>query len=235
MTIDFLTKTRFGPQANEVFKMSANDFENIVDMGSTGFIEKVNDYIASFQSRQLPRLQELKRYYLADNNIKYRDTGRDKDRADNRIASDWAKYITVFMQGYMLGNPITYDSESENLLDKINDFSKQNGADYHDGLIETDLSIYGRAYELVYSDANAQERITKLEPEQSFVGYDDTIAANSLFGVRFYQISYSDSDTNSFVEVYTADRIYYYKSESSSFSSMKFVDIAEHAYNGVPI
>ncbi|QEA41225.1 phage portal protein [Leuconostoc pseudomesenteroides] len=97
MTIDFLTKTRFGPQANEVFKMSANDFENIVDMGSTGFIEKVNDYITSFQSRQLPRLQELKRYYLADNNIKYRDTGRDKDRADNRIASDWAKYITALI------------------------------------------------------------------------------------------------------------------------------------------
>ncbi|MFT8849019.1 MAG: phage portal protein [Leuconostoc pseudomesenteroides] len=235
MTIDFLTKTRFGPQANEVFKMSANDFENIVDMGSTGFIEKVNDYIKLFQSRQLPRLQELKRYYLADNNIKYRDTGRDKDRADNRIASDWAKYITVFMQGYMLGNPITYDSESENLLDKINDFSKQNGADYHDGLLETDLSIYGRAYELVYSDTNAQERITKLEPEQTFVVYDDTIAANSLFGVRFYQISYSDSDTNSFVEVYTADKIYYYKSESSSFSSMKFVDVADHMYNGVPI
>ncbi|WP_353894740.1 phage portal protein [Leuconostoc mesenteroides] len=235
MTIDFLTKTRFGPQANEVFKMSANDFENIVDMGSTGFIEKVNDYITSFQSRQLPRLQELKRYYLADNNIKYRDTGRDKDRADNRIASDWAKYITVFMQGYMLGNPITYDSDSESLLDKINEFSKQNGADYHDGLLETDLSIYGRAYELVYSDTNAQERITKLEPEQTFVVYDDTIAANSLFGVRFYQISYSESDTNSFVEVYTADKIYYYKSESSSFNGMTFVDVAEHAYDGVPI
>jgi len=235
MTIDFLSKTRFGPQANEVFKMSANDFDKIIDMDSTEFIEKVNDYITTFQSRQLPRLQELKRYYLADNNIKYRETGRDVDRADNRIASDWAKYITVFMQGYMLGNPISYGSDDDGLLDKINDFSKQNGADYHDGLLETDLSIYGRAYELVYSNSEAQERITKLEPEQTFVVYDDTIAANSLFGVRFYQISYSESNTNSFVEVYTADKIYYYKSESSSFSSMTFVDVADHAYDGVTI
>ena len=234
-TVNFLSKTRFEPQANDLFKMSANDFEKIVDMGSTEFIEKVNDYITTFQSAQLPRLQELKRYYLANNNIKYRETGRDANRADNRIASDWAKYITVFMQGYMLGNPITYDSDDEKLIEKVNQFSKQNGADYHDGLLETDLSIYGRAYELVYSNSEAQERITKLDPEQTFVVYDDTIAANSLFGVRFYQIKYSETKINSFAEVYTSTNIYYYKSDSSKFSGMAFVESAEHSYDGVPI
>ncbi|MFK8254636.1 phage portal protein [Leuconostoc mesenteroides] len=235
MTIDFLSKTRFGPDSNEIFKMSTIDFNSVVDMGSTEFIETLNKYITAFQTNQLPRLKELKRYYLADNNIKYRETGRDANRADNRIASDWAKYITVFMQGYMLGNPIAYDSDDEGLIDKINNFSKQNGADYHDGLIETDLSIYGRAYELVYSNNEAQECITKLEPEQTFVVYDDTIAANSLFGVRFYQIKYSSTEINSFVEVYTANNIYYYKSDMASFTGMSFVDMAEHAYDGVPI
>ncbi|USI45387.1 phage portal protein [Leuconostoc mesenteroides] len=235
MTIDFLSKTRFGPDSNEVFKMSTIDFNRIANMGSTEFIETLNKYITAFQTNQLSRLKELKRYYLADNNIKYRETGRDANRADNRIASDWAKYITVFMQGYMLGNPIAYDSGDEGLIDKINDFSKQNGADYHDGLIETDLSIYGRAYELVYSNNEAQECITKLEPEQTFVVYDDTIAANSLFGVRFYQIKYSSTEINSFVEVYTANNIYYYKSDMASFTGMSFVDMAAHAYDGVPI
>ena len=139
--VDFLSKTRFGPQSNIQFKMSADDFSAMIDMGSDAFIQKVSDFISTFQTEQLPRLQELKRYYLADNNIKYRETDRDSDRADNRIASDWAKYITVFMQGYMLGNPIEYEGD-DNVVEKIDEFAKQNSVDYHDGLLETDLSIF---------------------------------------------------------------------------------------------
>lgn len=85
--VDFLSKTRFGPQANIQFKMSADDFAAMVDMGPNEFIQKVSDFIETFQTEQLERLKELKRYYLADNNIKYRETNRDRDRADNRIAS----------------------------------------------------------------------------------------------------------------------------------------------------
>ncbi|WP_165206839.1 phage portal protein [Weissella sagaensis] len=231
---DFLQSTRFNQYANDVFKMSADEFESIDDLSGERFTARLHDFINTFLRNQLPRLQELKRYYLADNNIKQRDTGRDKNRADNRIASDWAKYITVFMQGYMLGNPIQYNSDDK-LLEKIEDFSKQNGADYHDGLIETDLSIYGRAYELVYTDSDAQERITKLAPEQTFVVYDDTIAENSLFGVRFYQIKYSETEINSFVEVYTANNVYYFKSETSAYDNIKLINVAEHMFNGVPI
>lgn len=231
---EFLNSTRFNQYANDVFKMSADEFERIDDLSGQQFIDRLHDFINTFLLNQLPRLQELKRYYLADNNIKRRDTGRDKNRADNRIASDWAKYITVFMQGYMLGNPIQYNSDDK-LLEKIEDFSKQNGADYHDGLIETDLSIYGRAYELVYTDSNAQECITKLAPEQTFVVYDDTIAENSLFGVRFYQIKYSETAINSFVEVYTANNVYYFKSETNSYDNMRLINVSEHMFNGVPI
>ncbi|MCT3071606.1 phage portal protein [Leuconostoc citreum] len=232
--VDFLSKTRFGPQSNVQFKMSADDFTAMVDVSSDAFIQKVSEFISMFQTEQLPRLQELKRYYLSDNNIKYRNTGRDTNRADNRIASDWAKYITVFMQGYMLGNPIEYEGD-DNVVEKISEFAKVNGVDYHDGLLETDLSIYGRAYELVYSNANAQERVTKLDPEQTFVVYDDTIAQNSLFGVRFYQIKYNQTDIESYVEVYTADTIYYYKSTSSLFNNVKLVNEMQHQYGAVPI
>ena len=120
----FLNSTRFNQYANDVFKMSADEFESIDDLSGQRFTGRLHDFINTFLRNQLPRLQELKRYYLADNNIKRRDVGRDKNRADNRIASDWAKYITVFMQGYMLGNPIQYSSDDK-LLEKIEDFSKQ--------------------------------------------------------------------------------------------------------------
>ena len=64
--VDFLSKTRFGPQSNIQFKMSADDFAAMIDLGSDAFIQKVGDFIATFQTEQLPRLKELKRYYLAD-------------------------------------------------------------------------------------------------------------------------------------------------------------------------
>lgn len=71
--------------------MSADEFESIDDLSGQHFTDRLHDFINTFLRNQLPRLQELKRYYLADNNIKRRETGRDKNRADNRIASDWAK------------------------------------------------------------------------------------------------------------------------------------------------
>lgn len=214
--------------------MATSDFETL-GMESDAFIQRVTDLITKFQSEQLPRLNELKRYYLADNNIKYRDTGRDSNRADNRIASDWAKYITVFMQGYMLGNPIAYTTDDEKLAEKITDFNKQNMSDYYDGLIETDLSIYGRAYELIYTNENAQECMSRLEPEETFVVYDDTIAANSLFAIRFYQIKYSETNITSYVEIYTSDSVYYYESKGQSYINMKFTQMVQHSFNGVPV
>lgn len=234
--IQFLSGSRFSNSANDDFIMDRNFFEqNKENMNSSEMIEKIENIITSFISKQLPRLKELKRYYLSDNNIKYRETGRDKNRADNKIASDWAKYVTTFMQGYILGNPVEYVNEDKDLIEKIVDFQNKNNEDYHNGLLETDLSIYGRAYELIYSDEDSKPRLTKLEPENTFVVYDDTIAKNSLFGVRIYQIQYSETDKKSFVEVYSEDKIYYYQADNLDFSDIKFKDENDNNFGAVPI
>ena len=101
----FLKGRRFDENANRQFIMTAEDFETIEYEGQK-WIERLKNYIGTHRSEQLDRLKELKRYYLADNNIKYREDKSDPYSADNRIASDWAKYIAIFEQGYMLGNPV---------------------------------------------------------------------------------------------------------------------------------
>jgi SPP1 family phage portal protein len=55
----------------------------------------------------------------------------------------------VFEQGYMLGNPVKYTNEDKTLQELIDTFSEQTNEAYHNILIKTDLSIYGRAYELL--------------------------------------------------------------------------------------
>ena len=61
------------------------------------------------------------------------------------------------------------------------------GADEADGDNGLDLSIYGRAYEYIYTKQDATDlQIKNLEPENTFMVYDDSIEQNELFAVYYY-------------------------------------------------
>lgn len=117
--ITFLRDHRYHKNANAVFRMAQEDFESI-DFESKEWIYRLEKYINRHKSEQVDRLKELKRYFLADNNIKYRPAKTDEYAADNRIASDFARYITIFEQGYMLGQPVQYKNENDELQEIIN-------------------------------------------------------------------------------------------------------------------
>lgn len=135
MEVDFLKGTRFISTANEQIVMLQEDFD-VIEWASQEWIEQLQRYVSTHRTSQLPRLQELKRYYLGDNNINYRPAKTDEYAADNRISSDFAKYITTFEQGYMLGQPVEYENADEELLVKIKEFSDQNNEEYHNVLIK---------------------------------------------------------------------------------------------------
>jgi SPP1 family phage portal protein len=88
----------------------------------------------------------------------------------------------VFEQGYMLGNPVKYTNEDKTLQELIDTFSEQTNEAYHNILIKTDLSIYGRAYELLNPEEDENSgvilKLYHLAPEQTFVIYDDTYQQN---------------------------------------------------------
>lgn len=83
----FLKGRRFDENANRQFMMTIEDFETI-EFESQKWIERLKNFVGAHRAEQLDRLKELKRYYLADNNIKYREEKSDPYSADNRIASD---------------------------------------------------------------------------------------------------------------------------------------------------
>lgn len=217
--------------------MSREDFDEI-DFESEQWIYRLKKFIDRHRVEQLPRLKELKRYYLADNNIKYRPAKTDEFAADNRIASDFSRYITIFEQGYMLGQPVKYKNENEELQGQIDTFISQNNEAYHNVLIKTDLSIYGRAYELMTVGSNNGEafvKLVKLDPEKTFLVYDDTTDNNSLFGVYYYSIDYGDGERKEFVNVYTDDMIYIYINDNQEERGLHLEDFEDHAFNGVPV
>lgn len=236
--MNFLKGRRFDENANRQFVMIIEDFEAI-EFDSQKWIERLKNFVGTHRAEQLDRLKELKRYYLADNNIKYREEKSDPYSADNRIASDWAKYITVFEQGYMLGNPVEYKNENAEIQNLIDNFSKQNNEQDHNVAIKTDLAIYGRAYELLNTfqdeDGSVWVKLYRMDPEQTFVIYDDSFEQRSLMAVNYYSISYGNGHKRDFVKVYTSNAIYEYVDDNQDTDTLKLKEVSEHFFNGVPV
>ena len=236
--MNFLKGRRFYENSNRQFIMTIEDFETI-EFESQKWIARLKNFVGTHRAEQLDRLKELKRYYLADNNIKYREEKSDKYSADNRIASDWAKYITVFEQGYMLGNPVEYKNENAEIQALIDNFSKQNNEQEHNVAIKTDLAIYGRAYELLNTfqdvDGSVWVKLYRMNPEQTFVIYDDSYEQRSLMAVNYYSISYGNGHKRDFVKVYTDNAIYEYVDDNQEADTLRLKEKSEHFFNGVPV
>lgn len=88
-----------------------------------------------------------------------------------------------------MGNPITYDntSEKEASIEPLLLAFDEADVDDTDSDNALDMSVYGVAYEYVYAKEGETVLTTKtLEPENTFIVYDDTIEQKPLFAVYYY-------------------------------------------------
>lgn len=124
------------------------------------------------------QLKEKKDYYEG----KHKILG---EKRENKLVCNHAKDISDTASAYFIGNPVTYKSTED--ITKLLDALEAAGADEADGDNGIDLSIYGRAYEYIYTKADETRlEVRNLEPENTFVVYDDTIEQNELFAVYYY-------------------------------------------------
>ncbi|RYR80743.1 phage portal protein, partial [Staphylococcus pseudintermedius] len=94
------------------------------------------------------------------------------------------------------------------------------------------LSIYGRAYEIVYRDFEDKDTFKVLDPKSTFVVYDQTLDKKVVAGVRYFEKQDKDKVPVQHVEVYTTDKIYYIEIKGGTYHRVEEV---EHYYNDVPI
>lgn len=125
------------------------------------------------------RLRKLKDYYEGKHKI------LDESNRENKLVCNHAKDISDTASAYFIGNPISYRAKEDITI--LIDVLDAAGADEVDGDNGIDLSIYGRAYEYLYTKSGDTELMIKnLPPENTFLVYDDTIEENELFGVYYY-------------------------------------------------
>lgn len=135
------------------------------------------------------KLAKLKAYYEGQHKIL-----SDEER-QNKLVCNHAKDITDTATSYFIGNPISYKGNGD--IAPLMDALELAGADEADGDNGLDLSIYGRAYEYIYTKQDETDlTIKNLQPENTFIVYDDSIEQNELFAVYYYAKIDSRDKTN---------------------------------------
>ena len=149
--------------------------------------EKICEYIKLHRIAQSERYQRLKDYYEGRHDILLREPKREADPCNN-VVCNFAKYISDFAAGYLIGEPISYQSDTENIDDLIEWFKKSQ-TDVQDMDNAKYQSIYGVAYELVYmsSDDSPTPKTASIQPSQAFVIYNSTVELKPVAGVYYYE------------------------------------------------
>lgn len=238
---------RFDREANKVYRIPTGQFDD------KQLAKYVHMFLEHHYSHQLQRITTLQRYYEGDNDIHYWKSDKSKNRADNRIASGHPHYITTMRVGYSLGKGIKYEYNSPNddptktdvkadsLMQQVNVFNQAVDEKYIEKTLKKDLSVTGRAYDLLYTTVDQAKdtkkvnvELTVLDPANAFVVYDTNIHQSSLFAVYYYIVRYNNK-SQYYVTAYTAGKVYHYKPVSSVSEKLIQDTVEDHFFGRVPI
>lgn len=181
--------------------------------------------------RDEERLNKLYEYYKNNTAITHRKLA-DAAKPNNKIVNPYAQYITDTFTGYFLGEPIVYNSQNKDLLERVQQLFDYNDEASTDAELAKDASIFGVAYELLYMDENADIRFKKIDAVKAIPIYDNTLEEDLLYFIRYYDdYDIMTDNKTTFIEVYSRNWVRYYTFDTG----MKLTAEKEHAFKAVPI
>lgn len=147
--------------------------------------ELLQEYIEKNKTMTEQKYMPLWKAYSNDYDIFH---ARDKAswKPDHRLAVNFAQYIVETFEGFFLGNPIKISSTDERVHEYVNVLDAYNDQDDGNAELSRTVSIFGRAYEMYYTDEYGQECIAYLSPMGSFIIYDESIKPVPRYFVRYY-------------------------------------------------
>lgn len=146
------------------------------------------DVVTEHKHMVRERFEKLDRAYKNKYDIfDYSITPKKPDyKPDNRISVNYAKYISDTFNGFFCGIPIKATADDETLASWLEMLSAYNCLDDHNAELAKLSSNMGRAYEMYYTDEQAQLCVTHLSPMGAFMVYDDSVLNRPMFFVRYY-------------------------------------------------
>lgn len=182
---------------------------------------------------ELPRLNKLKDYYEGKNEITHR-VMKDPTKPNNKVSNPYASYITDTLTGYFIGEPITYNSQDEDVLNELNMIFEYNDEADENTELAKNASIYGVAYEYLYVQDN-MIRFKIFDTREIIAIYDKTVEHNLIAVLRCYDdYDWVEGKNISIVEVITDKEVIRYKTNDVK-SSLTLLVSYPHYFGMVPV
>lgn len=99
--------------------------------------------------------------------------------------TNFARYISKTNVGYLLGNPVQYLVSDGYNIDAIIDSYRKQTIGKLDVELATDASVFGHAFERIYTDENSDSWSTRVDPRNVILVYDDTVKHEKMFAVVY--------------------------------------------------
>lgn len=183
-------------------------------------IKKHKDYVARY-SRPLQNAYE-NRYDI------FHYPAKPPYKPDNRIAVNFAKYITDTFNGFFIGIPVKVTSEDEAVTEYIDFLNKTNDGDNNNAEISKLCDISGASFEMYYNKEDAEIGITYLSDLEAFMVVDDSILERPMYFVRYYK----DADGVERGSYSDAEYVYHFYESAGSFHYED--DPHPHGFSYVP-
>lgn len=200
-------------------------------------VDTICSYMKLHRDAMCPKYDKLQRYYEGIHDILLRQPKYRPDDPCNNVVCNFAKYISDFAAGYLIGEPISYQSEKQN-LDNLLDWDNIAQTDVQDMDNAKYQSIYGVAYELVYmsTDDSPTPKTASIHPSNAFVIYNSTVELKPVCGVYYYEKR--DTKTQEligyYVEASTADSYIRFEADKA-FSKNGEVEVIDNPFGAVTL
>lgn len=184
-------------------------------------------FIGKHKKEVTKRYDKLKAAYESDHDILHQKQ-KDIYKPDNRIVSNFPKYIVDTMNGFFIGIPIKVVSDNVAVSDFVEYLDQYNDQDDNNAELSKIMSIYGKGYEMYYANEDGELCITYLTPAEAFMIHDESIMERPLYFVRHY----TDWEGNEYGSISNSVGVRHFKVTGG----LKWVDDdwKPHNFSGVP-
>ena len=178
-----------------------------------------------------PRLRKYKNYYDGAQAI-LEKVYADPSKPCNKTVINYCRNIVNSYAGYMATpGHISYRSDED--IEDIMNILRYNDYQAEDAEFLTAALVYGTAAELMYVDDYGKTRFQLINPLQCFGVYDDSLSADLIYFVRFYQVNDWDNNDTYFVDVYNGTNMKRYQMTGMN-GQLSFIEEQPHYFKQCP-
>ncbi len=180
------------------------------------------------------RLDELNKYVDGDHAILHRKMA---DNVSNiRIVANHAEYISSVSTGYVHGAAVAYSGDGSS---RLTDLFMKMEEDSHNAELGTDISIFGRGYELLYMNGREKPypELAVLNPRTTDVVKDTSVRHETIFAFNYIPCySLENALLGYTVFVYDENYIYTYETQNLyQAQGWELVGTEEHFFGDCPV